>query len=559
LERPVLIAGRMNIRPTLRRGLPALAFAFSLALVTLSTGLARAQDQAQDIVFGFFGKELPDGSKKNLAVDLQEAVGGLDYWEWDAFGEKFPKVSDGWDEQRVIDALDLVAATDHRAKFNLTGFDFAGDRSPLKVGRLDDSNEAGITAWELAQIRFHRAYWEHTDFYLRGKNGKYKKLGAKALEKLGLHYEAPVLADLDAKKGEKLRSTPDGDVYAVPGEPGHELVVPRVGAESQDARAARIDALADEKDSLDALAKTYVPIARRYELGTADGAIAYVRDALADDAPAEASAGGAGITLGRDASGEMVVTGVSSGHVVTKASIDVAKEARSALVAEALRRTPGADDPAIAPFLTEAPPKNVTAGTPGAKKFVRALLDYVGKDAVGHEIVRLIQEGKLELAHEGEAAANKVILPLGRVVPFVGTAARFVADAVTAIRATETATKQLEAEGLAHALAFAKRMKLPLKFIRERLWMRAEGDPAAAVLESSGAVEDLSKGQQAKLTKSVQGILATGSGDGVDPALLARIQARDEDVASGARTGMSQVIEDRVKKGREATSDAGER
>jgi hypothetical protein len=549
----------MILRSSLRR-----ASLLALLVALVLPGIARAQDpaKAQDIVFGFFDKELPDGKKHNLAVELQEEVGGLDYWEWDALGDEFPKVSDGWEERRVLDALDLMAKTGHRAKFNLTGFDFAGDDNPLKLGRTDGIDGSGYTAWELTQIRYHRAYWNQTDFYLRGKDGKYRKLTPKELEKLGLRYEAPALEELDARKGRKLRSSPDEDVFAVRGDPTKELVLPRApDSEDKEARANRIDALAVEKDALDALAKHYVPVARRYELGTLRGEVAYVRDRLSKEPPTEGSANeDTKLTFARDLSGEVLVSSVGSARPIQRSASDaVAQDVKRAITLEALHQSTGADDPKIAPYLTIEAVPGTRDSPSAAKKFVRSLLDYVEKDETGWELVRLVREGKLELATDGEEAKNKVIVPIGRDVPFAGYAAKFVQDAVAALRKTEDATYALRAEALAHGYAFAERMRLPLKFIRDKMWLRPDVDIMKAVLESSGAESNLSGRELSKVGDRVQAIVAPGPEGGIDPALLKRIQARDRAVAAsgGARTGMSELLDERLKPGSER--DAGER
>ncbi len=355
----------------------------ALLLVFVLASLAHAQDpaRAQDIVLGFFNKTLADGTKRDLVDDLKQAKGGLEYFEWDQMG--FPKAEYGtWDARRVWDAMDLTAKTGHRIQFNVTGMRFGtgGDKDALLTDDRAEAETVGYTRWEIAQVMHHRAFFDATDFYLRKDDGTYRKLAKKDLEKLGVRYMGPELEKLDGVKGKLLRRSPTEVVYAVKGEKDKELVVELApSGESAAERDARAEALVDQKAALEALRKTGVVVAKRYDMGTVDGELAYTRDAV-EPKPRIVTAGDTKLELSKNGAGETVVSEIRSTQVRFDAAVGetLATAAKDAVAAKPAGK-------AAPPSRTSGIVRGFDRGTTGAssiaKDRVRAAADQDGEDA----------------------------------------------------------------------------------------------------------------------------------------------------------------------------------
>lgn len=531
----------------LRRSLAALLLFVLLVLPTV----ARAQDPARatDIVLGFFNKTLPDGTTHNLVDELERAKGGLEYFEWHQMG--FPEVHGGWDQRRVWTAMELMVETGHRIRFNLTGFKFSGDRNPLRIARDVTAEDVGYTSWELTQIRTHRAFWDATDFFLRQEDGSYREATANDLGKLGLRYQGPDLPALGDLKGKLLRSSPEGDVYAVRGRPGQELFVPRAPAGEDDAaRARRAEDLVEGKAALDALASQGVRVVRRHEVGTFKGELAYVRDAVSPDPALTTTVEGKTLSLARDASGELAVAGISSPHVRVDAEVpELASAAKTALTSEALSQAALAGDRKLGKYLTADAPVVDASQPRGVRRFLADLVDYVGRDlARGAGIARAVAEKRLALVTEGDPGAGEVKVALDSGLPFGTLATLLVRDATAVLDGGDVASA-LKAECLAAAVGFAKRMGLPFDLVNDRLGLDSQKPVVDAILAKSGA-NRLSGAARESATATVTARLSEQAPAGeVDAATRAALRSRDAAVQQAPRTGISQALDERARDG----------
>ncbi|HZU96181.1 MAG TPA: hypothetical protein VFF73_05685 [Planctomycetota bacterium] len=356
----------------------------ALLLVFVLASLAHGQDpaRAQDIVLGFFNKTLGDGTRHNLVEELQQAKGGLEYFEWDQMG--FPKAEYGtWDARRVWNAMDLTAKTGHRIQFNVTGMRFGtgGDKDALLTDDRADAGSVGYTRWEIAQVMHHRAFFDATDFYLRKDDGTYRKLAKKDLERLGVRYMGPELEKLDGVKGKLLRRSPTEVVYAVKGEKDRELVVELApSGESAAERDSRAEGLFDQKAALEALAKNGVTVASRYQIGTLDGELAYVRDAVTSK-PRTVEAGDTTLELSKNGAGDTVVSEIRSSRVRFDAEVGgtLASAASEALAAKPAAK---AAAPARSSGIVRAFERGSTGASSIAKDRIRSAADPSEEDAV---------------------------------------------------------------------------------------------------------------------------------------------------------------------------------